>query len=54
MRDRRYRSPSPRPRGVYEGEADLPVPRRSPRDVPEVQVLVLEEVDRYVTHGRSQ
>jgi hypothetical protein len=26
----------------------LPVPRRAPRDVPEVQVLVLEEVDRYV------
>jgi len=47
-RDRRYRSPSPRPRGVYEGEAGLPVPRRAPRDVPEVQVLVLEEVDRYV------
>ncbi|KAJ5989388.1 hypothetical protein N7481_004598 [Penicillium waksmanii] len=50
-RDRRYRSPSPRPRGVYEGEADLPVPRRSPRDVPEVQVLVLEEVDRnFILH----
>lgn len=25
------------------------MPRRAPRDVPEVQVLVLEEVDRYVT-----
>ncbi|KAJ5735210.1 uncharacterized protein N7483_000335 [Penicillium malachiteum] len=50
-RDRRYRSPSPRPRGVYEGEADLPVPRRAPRDVPEVQVLVLEEVDRnFILH----
>ncbi|KAJ5590893.1 hypothetical protein N7450_004865 [Penicillium hetheringtonii] len=50
-RDRRYRSPSPRPRGIYEGEADLPVPRRSPRDVPEVQVLVLEEVDRnFILH----
>ncbi|OOF96641.1 hypothetical protein ASPCADRAFT_206825 [Aspergillus carbonarius ITEM 5010] len=45
-RDRRYRSPSPRNRGVYEGDADLPVPRRAPRDVPEVQILVLEEVDR--------
>lgn len=45
-RDRRYRSPSPRGRGIYDGEADLPVPRRSPRDVPEVQILVLEEVDR--------
>ncbi|KAJ5792639.1 uncharacterized protein N7503_008617 [Penicillium pulvis] len=50
-RDRRYRSPSPRPRGSYEGEADLPVPRRAPRDVPEVQVLVLEEIDRnFVLH----
>ena len=46
-RDRRYRSSSPRPRNNYEGEAELPVPRRTPRDVPEVQVLVLEEIDRY-------
>lgn len=45
-RDRRYRSPSPRGRGAFDGEADLPVPRRSSRDVPDVQVLVLEEVDR--------
>ncbi|KAH8423937.1 putative RNA-binding protein (Nab3) [Aspergillus melleus] len=44
-RDRRYRSLSPRARS-YDGDADLPVPRRNPRDVPEVQVLVLEEVDR--------
>ncbi|KAE8148179.1 hypothetical protein BDV25DRAFT_21207 [Aspergillus avenaceus] len=44
-RDRRYRSPSPRPRG-YEGDGEFPVPRRAPRDVPEVQILVLEEVDR--------
>ncbi|KAE8324656.1 hypothetical protein BDV39DRAFT_115630 [Aspergillus sergii] len=44
-RDRRYRSPSPRARG-YEGDVELPVPRRAPRDVPEVQILVLEEVDR--------
>ncbi|KAG0159542.1 hypothetical protein PDIDSM_7064 [Penicillium digitatum] len=50
-RDRRYRSISPRPRGVYEGEADLPVPRRAQRDVPEVQILVLEELDRnFVLH----
>ncbi|KAJ5492994.1 hypothetical protein N7539_001740 [Penicillium diatomitis] len=48
-RDRRYRSSSPRHRNSYEGEAELPVPRRAPRDVPEVQVLVLEEIDRYVT-----
>jgi hypothetical protein len=26
----------------------LPVPRRVPRDVPEVQILVLEELDRLV------
>ncbi|GKZ40303.1 hypothetical protein AbraIFM66951_000064 [Aspergillus brasiliensis] len=45
-RDRRYRSPSPRGRGSYDGDADLPVPRRAPRDVPEVQILVLEELDR--------
>ncbi|KAE8352782.1 hypothetical protein BDV28DRAFT_120119 [Aspergillus coremiiformis] len=44
-RDRRYRSPSPRARG-YEGDLELPVPRRAPRDVPEVQILVLEEIDR--------
>ncbi|KAE8136277.1 hypothetical protein BDV38DRAFT_249753 [Aspergillus pseudotamarii] len=44
-RDRRYRTPSPRARG-YEGDVELPVPRRAPRDVPEVQILVLEEVDR--------
>lgn len=50
-RDRRYRSISPRPRGIYEGEADLPVPRRAQRDVPEVQILVLEELDRnFVLH----
>lgn len=45
-RDRRYRSPSPRPRAAYENDSDLPVPRRAPRDVPDVQILVLEDVDR--------
>ncbi|KAJ5582272.1 hypothetical protein N7535_000892 [Penicillium sp. DV-2018c] len=50
-RDRRYHSISPRPRGLYEGEADLPVPRRSQRDVPDVQILVLEEIDRnFILH----
>lgn len=44
-RDRRYRSPSPRAR-AFDADSDLPVPRRNPRDVPEVQILVLEEVDR--------
>jgi hypothetical protein len=28
----------------------LPVPRRVPRDVPEVQLLVLEELDRLVAY----
>lgn len=45
-RDRRYRTPSPRGRSAYDSDSDLPVPRRAPRDVPEVQILVLEEVDR--------
>ncbi|KAL4913728.1 hypothetical protein BDW62DRAFT_191992 [Aspergillus aurantiobrunneus] len=45
-RDRRYRSPSPRARGAYDNDADLPVPRRTPREVPDVQILVLEELDR--------
>ena len=47
-RGRRFRSPSPRPRSAYESDADLPVPRRSPWEVPDVQVLVLEDVDRLV------
>lgn len=28
---------------------DLPVPRRLPRDIPDVQILVLEDVDRLAT-----
>ena len=47
-RDRRFRSPSPQPRSAYESDADLPVPRRSPKDVPDVQILVLDNVDRLV------
>lgn len=45
-RDRRYRSPSPRGRATYDSDVDIPVPRRAPRDVPDVQILVLEELDR--------
>ncbi|KAL2868363.1 putative RNA-binding protein (Nab3) [Aspergillus lucknowensis] len=45
-RDRRYRSPSPRGRSAYDGDADLPIPRRAARDIPDVQILVLEELDR--------
>ncbi|KAL4800417.1 hypothetical protein BDV19DRAFT_69619 [Aspergillus venezuelensis] len=53
-RDRRYHSPSPRGRGTYDSDADLPVPRRAPRDVPDVQILVLEELDRqFIFHVES-
>ena len=49
FKDRRYRSPSPRPRNsYYESDADLPVARRAPWEVPDVQVLVLEDIDRLV------
>ncbi|KAL1955435.1 hypothetical protein VTO42DRAFT_8591 [Malbranchea cinnamomea] len=44
----RYRSPSPRDdrgRG-YIDDLDLPIPKRSPRSVPDVQVIVIENVDR--------
>ncbi|KAL9625609.1 MAG: hypothetical protein Q9160_000322 [Pyrenula sp. 1 TL-2023] len=30
----------------YDADADLPIPRRYPQDVPDVQILILEEVDR--------
>lgn len=43
--DARYGSPPPRPTG-YDSDADLPIPRRHPQDVPDVQILILEEVDR--------
>ncbi|KAF7505984.1 hypothetical protein GJ744_012331 [Endocarpon pusillum] len=40
----RYRSPSPR---GFDDEAALPLPRRDPRDVPDVQILILEDVDQH-------
>ncbi|KAL1394058.1 putative arginine/serine-rich splicing factor [Phyllosticta capitalensis] len=51
-RGNRYRSPSPR----RETEDDLPLPRRQPRDVPDVQILVLQpqDVDRYNSASDSQ
>ncbi|EGE80511.1 hypothetical protein RJZ56_002619 [Blastomyces dermatitidis] len=50
MRSGRYRSPSPREK-AYENDSDLPIPRRSPRQVPDVQIIVLENVDRdFVYH----
>ena len=42
----RYRSRSPRARDLDE-EADLPISRRSARDVPDVQLILVDEVDRY-------
>lgn len=41
----RYRSPSPRAREV-DGEEDLPIPRRHPREVPDIQIIVLDDVSR--------
>ena len=42
----RYRSRSPRARGL-DNEADLPIPRRNLADVPDVQLILVDEVDRY-------
>ncbi|KAI4260870.1 MAG: hypothetical protein LQ352_000025 [Teloschistes flavicans] len=44
-RNGRYRSRSPRGRDM-DDEANLPMPRRDPRNVPEVQMILMEEVDR--------
>ena len=41
----RYRSPSPRGGREVDND-DLPLPRRAPRDVPDVQIIVLEQLDR--------
>ncbi|TKA24232.1 hypothetical protein B0A50_05996 [Salinomyces thailandicus] len=38
----RYRSPSPRNRD----DDDLPLPRRQPKDVPDVQIIVLDNLER--------
>ena len=36
-----------RPRSPnYDDEASLPIPRRDPRDVPDVQIVILDDVDR--------
>lgn len=45
-RNGRFRSRSPRPRDV-DDEADLPLLRRDPRDVPDVQIILVDEVDRW-------
>ncbi len=44
-RNNRYRSRSPRGRDL-DDEANLPIPLRDPRDVPDVQMIVVDEVDR--------
>ncbi|KAL8998468.1 MAG: hypothetical protein Q9169_002505 [Polycauliona sp. 2 TL-2023] len=44
-RNGRYRSRSPRGRDM-DDEANLAMPRRNPRDVPEVQMILVDEVDR--------
>lgn len=41
----RYRSRSPRSRGGYD-DMDLPLPRRAPHQVPDVQIIVLDDVKR--------
>ncbi len=41
----RYRSRSPRARDL-DDEADLPIPRRTSADVPDVQLILVDEVDR--------
>ena len=43
-----YRSRSPILQNT-DDEATLPIPRRNPRDVPDVQIILVDEVDRYVT-----
>ncbi|EAS36577.3 RNA-binding protein [Coccidioides immitis RS] len=40
----RYRSPTPRGPS-YDSDSELPIPRRAPRHVPDVQIIVLENVD---------
>lgn len=44
-RNGRYRSRSPRGRDM-DDEANLSMPRRNPRDVPDVQMILVDEVDR--------
>lgn len=42
----RYRERSLSPRRPIDEDAALGIPRRDPRDVPDVQILLLEELDR--------
>lgn len=45
-RNGRYRSRSPRNREL-DDDANLPIQFRGPRDVPDVQLILLEDLDRY-------
>ena len=45
-----YRSRSPIRQNTDE-EATLPIPRRNPRDVPDVQIILVDEVDRYANRA---
>ena len=46
----RYRSRSPRVRDL-DDESDLPIPRRNSADVPDVQLILVDEVDRCEVAG---
>ncbi|KAI9822315.1 MAG: hypothetical protein M1827_000033 [Pycnora praestabilis] len=41
----RYRSRSPRASNTDEDD-ELPLPKRAPRDVPDVQIIVMDDIDR--------
>lgn len=45
----RYRQRSPTPPRRPVDDASLPIPRRAPGEVPDVQILVMEELDRNFT-----
>lgn len=49
-RSRQFRSRSPRATANFDDEATLPIMRRNPRDVPDVQIILVDEVDRFVAY----
>ncbi|OJJ51975.1 hypothetical protein ASPSYDRAFT_63068 [Aspergillus sydowii CBS 593.65] len=54
-KDRRDRGPSPQGRATRDSDANLPIPRWAPREVPDVQILVIEELDRnFVYHVETR
>lgn len=47
-RDRRYRSPSPGAHGGQRNDdSNMSMPRRAPEEFPDVEIVLVEEVDRY-------